>query len=172
MKTMTLNEFKEQYSGNEIGYFYLSDENNLEYKLFSEEIKRETKLIYLLYNNEDLFLGTISSLTMKQNLDLIKRGYYKQPTFNRVNILLKEQLKNPEFKTEWDKLDPEFQIIRSLIEIRNERHLSQKQLAEITGITQADISRIENGNANPSLKTLQRLANGLGMKLKLEFIPY
>ena len=96
MKTMTLNEFKEQYSGNEIGYFYLSDENNLEYKLFSEEIKRETKLIYLLYNNEDLFLGTISSLTMKQNLDLIKRGYYKQPTFNRVNILLKEQLKMKE----------------------------------------------------------------------------
>lgn len=96
MKTMTLNEFKEQYSGNEIGYFYLSDENNLEYKLFSEEIKRETKLIYLLYNNEDLFLGTISLLTMKQNLDLIKRGYYKQPTFNRVNILLKEQLKMKE----------------------------------------------------------------------------
>lgn len=96
MKTMTLNKFKEQYSGNEIGYFYLSDENNLEYKLFSEEIKRETKLIYLLYNNEDLFLGTISSLTMKQNLDLIKRGYYKQPTFNRVNILLKEQLKMKE----------------------------------------------------------------------------
>lgn len=93
MKTMTLNEFKEQYSGNEIGYFYLSNGNNLEYKLFSEEIKKETKLIYLLYDNEDLFLGTISSLTMKQNLDLIKRGYYKQPTFNRVNILLKEQLK-------------------------------------------------------------------------------
>lgn len=90
----------------------------------------------------------------------------------KFDAFLKEQLKNPEFKTEWDKLDPEFQIIRSLIEIRNERHLSQKQLAEITGITQADISRIENGNANPSLKTLQRLANGLGMKLKLEFIPY
>ena len=90
----------------------------------------------------------------------------------KFDTFLKEQLKNPEFKTEWDKLDPEFQIIRSLIEIRNERNLSQKQLAEITGITQADISRIENGNANPSLKTLQRLAKGLGMKLKLEFIPY
>ncbi len=89
-------------------------------------------------------------------------------TFNNY---LKEQLKDPEFKTEWDKLEPEFQIIRALIKIRNEKNISQKQLAKLTGINQADISRIENGNANPSLRTLQRLADGLGMKLKLEFIP-
>lgn len=84
---------------------------------------------------------------------------------------LKEQLKDPEIKTEWDRLEPEFQIVRALIKIRAEKHISQKQLAELTGINQADISRIENGNANPSLRTLQRLANGLGMKLKLEFVP-
>lgn len=85
---------------------------------------------------------------------------------------LKEQMKNPDFKAEWDKLDPEFQIVRSLIEIRTKKSISQKQLSELTGINQADISRIENGNANPSLRTLQRLAKGLGMKLKLEFVPY
>ena len=87
------------------------------------------------------------------------------------NAFLENQLKNPEFKTEWERLEPEFQIIRSLIEVRKEKHLSQKELAKITGINQADISRIENGNANPSLRTLQRLATGLGMKLKLEFVP-
>lgn len=87
------------------------------------------------------------------------------------NNFLKEQLKDPEFKTEWDNLEPEFQIIRALIKVRNEKNISQKQLAQLTGINQADISRIENGNANPSIKTLQRLAKGLGMKLKLEFIP-
>lgn len=92
MKTMTLSEFKEQYLGNEIGYFYLSNDKNLEYKLFSEEIKKQTKLIYLLYNNEDLFLGTISSLTLKQNLELIKKGNHKHITFSRINSLLKEQL--------------------------------------------------------------------------------
>lgn len=86
------------------------------------------------------------------------------------NNFLKEQLKDPEFKTEWDNLEPEFQIIRALIKVRNEKNISQKQLAQLTGINQADISRIENGNANPSIKTLQRLAKGLGMKLKLEFI--
>ena len=49
--------------------------------------------------------------------------------------------------------------------------MTQKDLAEKTGITQSDISRLENGSANPSLKTLQRLAKGMGMNLKLEFVP-
>ena len=89
----------------------------------------------------------------------------------KFDDFLKEQLKDPEIKMEWDKLEPEYQIIRAMIKLRSEKKISQKKLAEITGIAQADISRIENGNANPSLRTLQRLAEGLGMKLKLEFIP-
>ena len=84
---------------------------------------------------------------------------------------LNEQLKNPEFKKEWDALDPEYQIIKAMLATRNEKAMTQKQLADITGIPQADISRLENGNANPSLRTLQRLADGMGMKLKLEFVP-
>ena len=48
---------------------------------------------------------------------------------------------------------------------------TQKQLAELTDITQADISRFENGTGNPSLRTLKRLAEGLGMSLKVEFVP-
>ena len=51
------------------------------------------------------------------------------------------------------------------------REMTQKELAEKTGITQGDISRLENGNANPSLRTLLRLAEGMGMKLRLEFVP-
>ena len=84
---------------------------------------------------------------------------------------LNEQLKNPEFKKEWDALEPEYQIIKAMLDTRNEKAITQKQLADITGIPQADISRLENGNANPSLRTLQRLAEGMGMKLKLEFVP-
>ena len=84
---------------------------------------------------------------------------------------LNEQLKNPEFKKEWDALEPEYQIIKAMLDARNEKAMTQKQLADITGIPQADISRLENGNANPSLRTLQRLADGMGMKLKLEFVP-
>lgn len=84
---------------------------------------------------------------------------------------LEEQLQDPAFRAEWDALEPEYQIIKAVLEGRKANHLTQKQLAEITGITQADISRIENGSANPSLRTLERLAEGLGMRLRLEFVP-
>jgi predicted transcriptional regulator len=84
---------------------------------------------------------------------------------------LKEQLKNEEFKKEYDALEVEFSIIQAMLDARKAAGLTQKDLAARTGIAQADISKLENGNANPSLRTLQRLAEGLGMKLKVEFVP-
>lgn len=82
---------------------------------------------------------------------------------------LDEQVKDPAFQAEWEELEPERQIIRAIIEGRERRDLTQQQLAEITGIQQADISRLENGTWNPFLRTLKRLA--AGMQLKLEFVP-
>ena len=84
---------------------------------------------------------------------------------------LKEQLKDPGFRAEYDALEPEFTIIQAMLEARKSSGLTQKQLAERTGIAQADISRIETGEANPSLNTLKRLASGMDMRLKLEFLP-
>lgn len=84
---------------------------------------------------------------------------------------LKEQLKKPKIKAEYDALEPEFAIIQAMIDARKDANFSQKKLAEKTGIGQADISKIENGNANPSLRTLMRLAKGLNKRLKIEFIP-
>lgn len=83
---------------------------------------------------------------------------------------LAEKLKNPELAKEYDALEPEFDIIQAMIDARKESGLTQKQLADKTGITQADISRLENGSANPSLRTIQRLAAGMGMRVRLEFI--
>jgi len=83
---------------------------------------------------------------------------------------LQEKLKNPEFKAEYDALEPEFSIMQAIIDARKESGMTQKQLAEKSGITQADISRMEKGNANPSLRTLQRLAAGMNMRVKLEFV--
>lgn len=85
--------------------------------------------------------------------------------------LLSEQMNDVEFKKEYNRLQPEFAIIQAMLDARKAAGLTQKDLAERTGIAQADISKLENGNANPSLRTLQRLAEGMGMKLKLEFIP-
>ncbi len=84
---------------------------------------------------------------------------------------LEEQLNDPEFKKEYDALEPEFTIIKALLNAREASGLTQKDLAERTGIAQGDISKLETGNANPSLRTLQRLAAGMGMKLQLEFVP-
>ena len=84
---------------------------------------------------------------------------------------LNEQLRDPEFKAEWDALEPERQIVRAMLMGRERADLTQQQLAEATGIAQADISRLENGTANPSLRTLKRLASGMGMRLKVDFVP-
>lgn len=84
---------------------------------------------------------------------------------------LQEQLKDPDFKKEWDDIQPEMDVIRAMIDARIEQNLTQKELAVRTGIDQADISKLENGTRNPSLKLLKKLASGLGMQLKIEFVP-
>lgn len=56
-----------------------------------------------------------------------------------------------------------------MIDARKESGFTQKELSEKTGINQADISKLERGNANPSLRTLKRLAAGMGCTLKVEF---
>ena len=88
-----------------------------------------------------------------------------------VEESLKEELKDDEFKAEYDALEPEFQLIKAMIKAREEQKISQRQLSERTGIAQADISRIETGDGNPTLRTLQKIAGGLGMRLELIFTP-
>lgn len=83
----------------------------------------------------------------------------------------KKALSNPEIKAEYDALAPEYDLIQAMIDARISQNLTQKDLSEITGITQADISRIENGTRNPSLAMVKRIAAGLGMQLRLEFVP-
>jgi Predicted transcriptional regulator with C-terminal CBS domains len=89
----------------------------------------------------------------------------------KFDDFLQEQLQDPEFRKEYEALQPEFAIIQALIDARNSSGLTQKQLSDLTGIAQGDISKLENGNANPSIRTLQRLAAGMGMILKVEFVP-
>lgn len=85
--------------------------------------------------------------------------------------MLDEQLKDEEFKKEYEAIQPEMDVIRAIVDARNSQNLTQKELAERTGINQADISKIENGTRNPSLNLLKRLADGMGMVLKIEFVP-
>lgn len=88
-----------------------------------------------------------------------------------LNDMLEKQLKDEEFRKEYEAIQPEMDIIKALVDARNSLNLTQKELAERTGINQADISKIENGTRNPSLNLLKKLADGIGMVLKIEFIP-
>lgn len=85
---------------------------------------------------------------------------------------LNRRLENDaEFRKEYEALSPEYELAKMLIACRNSGNLTQKQLSELTGIDQSDISKIENGNANPSIKTLTRIASAMNMNLKIEFVP-
>jgi len=82
----------------------------------------------------------------------------------------KEQLlKDPAFRKEYDALEGEHQALRAIIDARFETGLTQKQLAERSGLKQSNISRIETGRSIPNVRTLTHLAKGFGKKLHIEF---
>lgn len=80
-------------------------------------------------------------------------------------------MKDPEFKREYDALQPQRELTAALVYARQTAGLTQKELSERTGISQADISRLENGSRNPSLKLLEKLAEALNSTLRIELIP-
>jgi predicted transcriptional regulator len=88
-----------------------------------------------------------------------------------LNAYLQEQLQDPEFAKEYEAIQPEMDIIKAIVDARTSQNLTQKELAARTGINQADISKLENGTRNPTINLLKRLADGMGMTLKIEFVP-
>ena len=82
---------------------------------------------------------------------------------------LKESLKDPAFKKAWEESEAEYQVSRSLIAARLKKKISQGELARRANTTQAVISRLEGMNANPSVGLLQKIAQALNLKLKVQF---
>jgi predicted transcriptional regulator len=81
----------------------------------------------------------------------------------------KDKLKNPEFEEAYENLRPDYEIILALIKARKKQKLTQEELSKRTGIKQSHISRLENGNHNPSLSFLKKIAKGLGKELHITF---
>lgn len=71
---------------------------------------------------------------------------------------------------EYDALQPEYDAVRAVISARLACHMTQKELADKSGLRQSNISRIESGSASPTVDTLARIAAGLGKQLKIEFV--
>ena len=83
---------------------------------------------------------------------------------------LAQQMEVPAFAAEYEAQRPEYEAIRAVIAARLACNMTQKELAEKTGIRQSNISRIENGSASPTIDTLARIAAGLGKQLKIDFV--
>jgi len=83
---------------------------------------------------------------------------------------LQVKLENPEFKKEWDNLELRYTVIKQLIKLRNSYNLSQTQLADKIGTTQAVISRIENGTVNVGIDFLEKVAKAFDKKVELRIV--
>lgn len=86
---------------------------------------------------------------------------------NSWNNLKAELLKDPETYKEYKQLEPEYKIIAQIIKARINQGLTQKELADKIGTRQANISRLESGQYNPSIEFLKKIACGLNKELSI-----
>lgn len=80
-------------------------------------------------------------------------------------------LQDPEFRSEYEALEPEYELARFVIKARIDGKLSQKELAKLMGSKQPVVSRLENVSGNPSFSTVKRLADALGQDIVITFSP-
>ncbi|OGK23632.1 transcriptional regulator [Candidatus Roizmanbacteria bacterium RIFCSPLOWO2_01_FULL_37_13] len=85
-------------------------------------------------------------------------------------VWYRKALKDPKFKAEYDKLQPEFALIEAVLEARMKKGITQEILAKKIGTKQSVISRLEAGKANPTVSFLKKLAAALSTKLEIRFV--
>ena len=90
---------------------------------------------------------------------------------SKLNTLHDKWSREPDYREAYDRLDPEFELSRSLIEARTRARLTQAELAERMKTTQSVIARLESGRSRPSTRTLEKIAQATGTKLRISFDP-
>ena len=88
-----------------------------------------------------------------------------------VRELHKEWMKDPEYRAEYYASEPQYELINALLDARGYAGIEQEELAERMGIHVTAIMRLEGWRSNPSVKTLRRVAEATGTKLKISFVP-
>ena len=83
---------------------------------------------------------------------------------------LERSLQDEEFAQEWEEQSAERAVMRQIVEARIGQGLSQQELAERCGMKASNLCRLENGNGNPSIATLEKIAHGLGRRLEISFV--
>lgn len=108
---------------------------------------------------------------MQRKQELRRMRAVQETRMNDLHELTDELMKDPEFKKEYDALQPDRDLTMSLVMARKRAGLTQAELSEKTGISQSDISRLENGSRNPTIALLNRIANALNATCRIEFVP-
>ena len=99
----------------------------------------------------------------------MKRGAEKMSKAGIPHSEIKEKLmKDEEFKREYEKLKPRYDLISQIIEVRNKQNITQEELALRVGTQKSNISRLESGAYNPSLDFIMKIAEGLGKEIHIE----
>ena len=88
-----------------------------------------------------------------------------------VRELHKEWMKDPEYRAEYYAAEPQYELINALLDARAHADIDQDELAARMGIHVTAIMRLEGWRSNPSVKTLRRVAEATGTKLKISFVP-
>jgi transcriptional regulator with XRE-family HTH domain len=88
-----------------------------------------------------------------------------------VDAWAEKKMKDPEFKAAYDALEDEFALVAALVKARADAEMTQEQVAEAMGTTQAVIARLESGRVKPSTRTLERFAKATGTRLRVAFEP-
>lgn len=83
---------------------------------------------------------------------------------------LDEELKDPQFKKYYDMFDRQLRLAYSIHLLRKEAGLSQREFAEKLDMKQSNVARIESGSENPTLATLNKIAERFGKKLEISFV--
>ncbi len=83
----------------------------------------------------------------------------------------KRLLKDPEFRKEYEGLEPEYKLASDLIRLRLAKGLTQEQLAKLLNTKQESIARLESGSSLPSLSTVNKVANMLDAEVEINLRP-
>ncbi len=138
---------------------------------FSNDIAR---IFYFTYYNQEIILlnGFIKKTmkTPKRDIWMILSGGEKMDKSSISMENLRERLfQDEEFKKEYEKLGPRYELVSLIIKTRLEQNLTQEELARRIGTKKSNISRLESGKYNPSLDFIIKVAEAFGKKVKLDF---
>jgi len=97
---------------------------------------------------------------MKEGVKMSKAGAKFEEVHNRL-------MKDEEFKAEYEKLKPRYELIAQIIDARNQQNITQEELALRVGTQKSNISRFESGSYNPSLDFITKVARSLGKEIHI-----